>query len=504
MKSLKHFLLLVIFAIPAIAFAQTTTNPTYDEYCGTISTPNRDAILDKNLKKMRSGNYLRSNVVRYAPMSVHLVADNNGNGRFSDVTMLDRMCELNQQMEQSDIQFFLADGDGIYKYDNDAWHTGTGFALMVLSTKKTNSLNLYFQNVSKNPGSGQTVCGFYSPQHDVMSVQHSCMGAGNKTAVHEFGHLFTLDHTFKGQEGLPLYSCGTTATTVMEKTDGSNCAAVADRFCDTGPDYINDRWNCNSQFQSNCEHVDANGVSFFPSGKNIMSYSNDNCANEFTNEQTAAMHINYDDDRMDIHPTGTVSANEIVDALALSEPADNGTVGFSTIELRWFAVQHATRYIVQISNSPSFGGSSIVHTEIVNGTELIYNGSLTQFTTYHWRVRPFSDFYFCTDFSDSRAFVTNDQQVSNTEIDGVHTVKLFPNPANSGTSVSIELHAEKSMEANIKIFSVQGKLVSSLPVSINNNQNRFEIPTENLTSGIYVISLETNLGTIQKKLVINK
>lgn len=497
---MKHLLLLLFFALPAITFSQTN-QPA--EYCGSVIDKKWDATLEKNLKYMRSGNFKRSNVVRWAPLNVHLIGKANGTGRQDDILLLNRLCELNAQMEHTDIQFYLDDNSsgGIHHWDNDAWFDGNGFALMVPGTKIANSLNMYIVGTSVSPGSGMIVCGFYSGGKDVVSIQKSCYGPDNTTAMHEFGHLFTLPHTFNGSTN---YSCGTTAPATWEKVDGSNCMNAGDRMCDTPPDYQSDRWNCNGSGKSNCPHVDPNGTQFFPSGTNPMAYSNDECMTTFSNEQISAMQINYDMNRTNLHSPTPINPSPITASLMLSEPLANQVVGFATIDFKWFAVQNASRYIIEISSNPSFGASSRIAREIVNTNSFTYNGTLSQNSTYYWRVRPFSEYYFCTSYSGGRAFTTSTMSVSNLEIDGVSSVKMFPNPSNRGQVTNMEVVSEKAFDASLKVFSVQGKLIVSETVGVTSGQNTFPIATEQLTSGVYIVSFESATASIQRKLIVNK
>ena len=181
--------------------------------------------------------------------------------------------------------------------------------------------------------------------------------------------------------------------------DGSNCSDAGDRFCDTGPDYLNFRWTCvGTEGTSSCEHIDNNGESFFPSGKNTMSYSNDFCVTEFSGEQSSAMNIDLDN-RPDLQPSTAPNANPIDVAPVLSEPGDGNTTAYVILDFTWTAVPNANRYVFQVSTSPSFNENDIVISNFLNDNEVTLNYELDPSTTYHWRVMPFSDVYTCADFT---------------------------------------------------------------------------------------------------------
>jgi len=86
-------------------------------------------------------------------------------------------------------------------------------------------------------------------------------------------------------------------TTYVEKIDGSNCTFAADGFCDTKPDYIASRWNCDENSNGFTEQTDPNGEKFYSDGSLFMSYALDNCSNRFTEDQIAAMRANLIDEK---------------------------------------------------------------------------------------------------------------------------------------------------------------------------------------------------------------
>ncbi|MDJ1498096.1 malectin domain-containing carbohydrate-binding protein [Cytophagaceae bacterium DM2B3-1] len=90
---------------------------------------------------------------------------------------------------------------------------------------------------------------------------------------------------------------------------------------------------------------------------------------------------------------------------------------------------------------------------------------------------------------------------SNPEI----TLKLFPNPSNSG--VIVEFESTENLSATVKIYNLQGVLIET------HTTNFIQIGSEkllvlnqeaSLASGLYVVKVETNGRHLQKKLIINR
>ncbi|MCH2032655.1 MAG: endonuclease [Tenacibaculum sp.] len=76
-------------------------------------------------------------------------------------------------------------------------------------------------------------------------------------------------------------------------------------------------------------------------------------------------------------------------------------------------------------------------------------------------------------------------------------VKVFPNPSYNG---NITITASKSNITEIKIFSVLGKeIYSEKSTTLINNRHTIE----NLTSGIYILKISSDVSFTTKKIVIN-
>ncbi|MDJ1485003.1 malectin domain-containing carbohydrate-binding protein [Cytophagaceae bacterium YF14B1] len=85
------------------------------------------------------------------------------------------------------------------------------------------------------------------------------------------------------------------------------------------------------------------------------------------------------------------------------------------------------------------------------------------------------------------------------------TVKVFPNPSNSG--VIVEFESAENLPATLEVYTLQGVLIEK------HTTNFIQIGSEkllvlnqetSLASGLYVVKVETNGKHTQKKLVINR
>lgn len=112
---------------------------------------------------------------------------------------------------------------------------------------------------------------------------------------------------------------------------------------------------------------------------------------------------------------------------------------------------------------------------------------------------PFTvDFGFGTcEYTDGN--LTN-QTLSTAQMDVVlKTLRLYPNPVNSGNTLNVSLGS--SITGTIKIYSITGKLV------YNKNIDNFKtssIDVSSFNNGVYLLKIETDITSISKKVIINK
>jgi len=152
---------------------------------------------------------------------------------------------------------------------------------------KKHKINIFLLDTieTKRCGDGYFF-GIMSQDSAVIFTERDCADGQAEQIAHLFGHMFGLRNTYHPIE--------------IELVDGSNCADVADKICDTPADpfmqtyinpddleLINQGESIKSSFTSDCEFVyelkDPNGEYYQPDVGNIMSAYPCKCG--FTREQ---------------------------------------------------------------------------------------------------------------------------------------------------------------------------------------------------------------------------
>ena len=90
------------------------------------------------------------------------------------------------------------------------------------------------------------------------------------------------------------------------------------------------------------------------------------------------------------------------------------------------------------------------------------------------------------------------------EIALLNDVSVFPNPAANATNVSVSL--ETASDVTVSIFNLIGEVVSTQVYNGTEGSNQFDVSTNNLENGQYIInvSLGENIASTQVNLNILK
>jgi hypothetical protein len=144
-----------------------------------------------------------------------------------------------------------------------------------------NRINMYFVSAMINLGphcGNADLGGVATPSNAALVIlKGACISA--ITIAHEFGHYFSLLHTFQGSGA--------------ELVNGANCTTAGDGICDTPADPYSYNIPMSSFIDPNCVFIgtqkDANGNYYDPDVSNLMSYYGQCICLKFTTQQYIRM-----------------------------------------------------------------------------------------------------------------------------------------------------------------------------------------------------------------------
>ncbi len=437
----------------------------------------------------------------YVPVTVHVVGDNNGNGLFPDAEVFRNMCDLNNHFAQARIRFYLVPEQMIVYHASDYWyeHDFQGGADMVANTFIPGRLNAY---IVEDPAGNCGYSGF-----DAIVLSKNCSDINYTTWPHEAGHHFSLPHTFFGWEGetwdysLPAPSDWNGWE--VERTDGSNCSFSADGFCDTPADYLNFRWNCNSQLQSNEVQTDPDGVTFTSDGSLLMSYSDQICRRRFSPDQITAMRQNLYSEHSD-YLVNSIEKEPIDDnaQVPFVSPVDSAIQQYNNVTFTWEPVENATFYRLEVGNTPNFT-ISFVNRFVFDTTSVTITSGLPNNRTLYWRVRPYSQWDLCRTTNPLPIEVFKTRNVSAVgEIQQVTDFRILPNPALGRQAVQLNLEISESMDGQLRISDIAGKTRWEQALQLVAGEHTLMVEPGRLVPGHYLVQIHTKWGVITRPLIV--
>ncbi len=455
-------------------------------YCGTSVYSQKSIQVDRHSLTFTGKD---NQVLQFLPMQVHIVLNDNGGADFSSLKLRESICTLNDDFIPTGFQFYMEKPVHYIKSSKYNEHTYDDGEQMMKENNLANVINVYI--VSSPAGN----CGYYTYRGDAVALSKSCTSKNSHTWAHEFGHYFSLPHTFVGWEGID-YASGSLASDYeskvrgrIENVDRNGCSSRADDFCDTPADYISNRWGCDNSDSSIIVQVDLNGVKFKSDGSLFMSYSLDNCSSRFSNEQMSAMQNFLIQRRSDLLRTIQLNKLENFDN-ASAFPIDS-SITSRKVKFSWKDVPNATSYIFQLARNPVFS-VFVVNKEI--NTNSIDVDSLLEDKRYYWRVIPMSLEDYCNPISNHFTFLV-DQNVASKNIEN-NKMNIYPSILSTNQSFFIQ--SEESIKSNdLKFFNTNGESVKNL-LQLNSYGNIIEVNTQQLTQGIYFIKMNNQIYKISK------
>ncbi len=488
---MRQLLLLTTLLLSSQLFTQAQET----QWCGTPATASK---WTENYLSNRTA-FEKSDEILYVPVTVHVVGTDAGEGYASFKSILDAFCTLNADFATSNVIFYLQGNIRYIKnsrfYNHTSSNTGRTFARQ---NNISNTINTY---IVENAGGAAGYVGDISS--DYLVIKKAEFTSGNHTWGHEMGHALGLYHTFFGWETY-VHDYSQNAPSVVnnnravERVDASNCKNAGDGLCDTSPDYLKDRWDCNTNTE-NIIQRDPIGQTFRSDGTNIMSYATDNCTNRFSEEQKAVMRANLKSTKVfflsSAQPLPSLDTLQ-VEAIA---PATGAAVDAAAVELEWTKLPVGTNYLVEVSIYPNFVVSA-TDTYFSQTNKLTLTG-LTKNKSYYWRVRPYNINSTCSNFSKSSRFrtsLTTATEELQTDID----LAVFPNPAAAGQTFTISANLPERNRLNIRLFDLAGKLITSATYDALAGENQLPFVPGELSKGIYILHVTSDHINAVKKVII--
>ncbi len=461
----------LLFVIPLLAGLMAGNAQT--QYCGTTQTEEDLQWLRNFQQNYVPGEENRGGTTYYIPMKVHIVGNDEGTGYYNLTHLYTQICELNEHYAPTGFVFYIygdldyIDNSDYYEHD---WFDGSN---MMDENNVNDLLNVYF--VADPAGN----CGYFSPSDNGVAVAKSCAMPGGTTVAHEFGHFFSLPHTFYGWEW------GTPDDNDQEWVNGANCNSAADGFCDTPPDYLPYRWNCPGPLQT-----DPHGDTFFSDGTFYMSYSNDACTDKFSAEQQAAMIANLLGPRNNMldFPTPVY-----VDLTTTADPIvpENNAIGLypNYTYIEWAPVEGATQYHLQLAYSAGF---SAIALDVVTTNNYFEARELLGDKKYYWRVKPLAPLNTCEPTSLAYSFTTGNTFSTIAESDMFDHLSIFPNPVTSGNQVNISYRSSESFSGTLAIMDITGKVLVNQQLNVIAGTATIPVNMPAVAQGIYFIKISDN------------
>jgi hypothetical protein len=502
----------LLFGLLLFATTAYTQEPLKEDLapCGTLGVS--DWLREYRLRPPVMD---RSEDTLWVAIQPHLLAKDNGTGRIAAEKFLSSFCQLNEDFAASNIQFYFKYGWNLL--DETDWYAHEDIPEgidMMLTNNIPDALNAYF--VADPAGN----CGYNLPYGGV-AIGHNCSGDNDHTWSHEVGHALNLPHPFIGWEGRTYNFAQPTPTqltydytyfhdtletqipapldtALVELLDGSNCAQAADLICDTKPDYLSYRWDCNTQNQSLAKQKDPTGAEFYSDGTLFMSYALDKCQSRFSPEEIAIMRATLLTEKA-AWLTPDRLQQPVEEPAEAVEPILGQLVPPVGALFTWKPVPNATHYLVQASRFENFFFKQV---DLVTTDTFLIAGQLSANQNYFWRIRPFNDWHACATFGELFTFKTG--TISKTSEPDAEGWRCYPSVLSTGMPLTLEIpETWRGEDAKCTVFDAAGRLVWQSYLSLHAPRMKVELPSSHWPSGIYRFILTSNRGVKRASLVVD-
>jgi len=460
--------------------------------CGVLTDMQDMDRLVENKLLVKNLNIQRKGAMYYIPVKLHLVAKTNGTGRISEAKAMEGICGLNEYFKPLDMQFYLTgefnyiNNDGMYDLEFPNVPQSVTFQYRV--HKVDNAANVFIGNGLSSGNSG-----YYSRNQDIIYMDKRYVNAQDNILAHEFGHFFSLAHTFFGWEAIPDDPDGIVAPIRAGNVDveyvdrTKNCETAADRFCDTPADYIQN-WSGACDYTGGA--MDPDSVKIDPDEMNLMAYYSFRGCSEyyFSEAQMDVITADYLS-RKDLSDLLPPNQNPITETTNLTFPINEEAVNpANEIIFEWDEVSGATRYLIEISPLESLAFLETKAFVTDNFFKTTLNADRKE---GYWRVLAFNDVHFCNiQYSDVERFTISDM-TSTIDFSLVENLSIYPSPSSDDDVMvqffNLDLPATI---ADFEIFDLTGKSIFQVKNQrILKGENNISLSVSGLDSGIYFFKI---------------
>ena len=159
-----------------------------------------------------------------------------------------------------------------------------------------------------------------------------------------------------------------------------------------------------------------------------------------------------------------------------------------------WADQGASYYLLEIKNSTEY------YYYFVTGTNKEVLDLLPN-KLYVWSVRAFHDGYTGTT-SPQTNFRTGNLMTGTEEESLAQNFKVFPNPVKKGQTLAVNLTVSSASVYRIELIDATGKSILQRRQDVIAGENNILLPTSDLATGIYLVTISGSDGVVSKKLII--
>lgn len=496
----------LVFAFISLLF----TSIASAQYCGT---PQHIMVERTELNKRMMIEH--RGAVKYVPVTFHLVAASNGNGRIQEEDVLRQVANINNTYADQEVIFYI---DTLKYMDNDAvFNTpaSTAATIQMRLREDKNSVNVYICNTADNGGGGPGVTlAYYDPSEDWIVSKKGQINAVSSTLAHEVGHYFSLPHPHSGWDCKPYTTddytnpvnvdftkpCdGGGGSALIELQNGSNCNSAGDHICDTPPDY-----NLGLLYQNDCDPNtsirDKNNQVITPMVNNVMGYYTQCASYEFTQTQKNLMNTDFFTIQRAYIRTGNIpETTPVVDPVNYIYPINGEETNSQTnITLDWEDVPGANRYMILVDRFASFTFNPQKYFTYESELNI---GELPLGVTYYWKVWPYNESQTGAGYSATQNFKVGEGTGVN-DISDINDYVLNPNPVKNGEEAILMINSANSFDGRLTIMDAAGHSVVDQQLEIPASESRHWVNTSELAAGIYFVVLHSGKGTLVERLMI--